>query len=72
MPKEITAEEFFNQYGTREEMLKRSIEFAKLHVEAALKEASEKATIKYDHFDDMAAYINESSILNSYPLNLIK
>ena len=73
MPKEITAEEFLNDiknitYSNEEKL----IIFAKLHVEAALKEASEKATIKYDHFDDMAAYINESSILNSYPLTNIK
>jgi len=42
-----TAEEFFNQYEgyTREEMIKKSIEFAKLHAEAALAKAIEKARL---------------------------
>ncbi len=38
------------------------VEFAKMHVEAALKEASE-------HFDH---YSNKNVILNSYPLSNIK
>jgi hypothetical protein len=43
------------------------IEFAKLHVEAALKEASENAMGL--HCTD---YIDKESILNSYPLTNIK
>ena len=48
------------------------IEFAKLHVEAALKEASEKA-----YYRDTNGFIetsseNKQSILNSYPLTNIK
>jgi len=46
------------------------IEFAKLHVEAALKEASEKAKcIEYM----VGEYtVKKDSILNSYPLNKIQ
>ena len=58
------------------------IEFAKLHVEAALKEASEKV-VMYDDNED-GHYVDEEgnypefllidrhSILNSYPLDNIK
>jgi hypothetical protein len=54
------------------------IEFAKLHVEAALKEASSKVTCseeyQYDEYDNaiLIAKINRDSILNSYPLDNIK
>jgi hypothetical protein len=46
------------------------IEFAKMHVEAALKAASEKAEI-VQHCTPGYDYINENSILNSYPLDNI-
>lgn len=49
-----------------------SILKAKFYVVEALKKASEKAKIEYDHFDDMAAYINDASILNAYSLDNIK
>lgn len=47
------------------------IEFAKLHVEAALKEASEKSTCMNEDpfYSDM---IDKESILNAYPLENIK
>lgn len=53
------------------------IEFAKLHVEAALKEASEKAeafvrTNGEWTSSNVTAGVNKNSILNSYPLNKIK
>ena len=63
------------------------IEFAKLHVEAALKQASEKATILENGKDIGNTYIwdayntcnkdieyetNKDSILNAYPLTNIK
>lgn len=58
------------------------IEFAKLHVEAALKEASEEATINKNKGEVTARTfgnvingtysINQQSILNSYPLSNIK
>jgi hypothetical protein len=51
-----------------EEML---IEFAKLHVEAALKEASEKATVYADE-GGYSEFVDEQSILNSYSLDNIK
>ena len=46
------------------------IEFAKLHVEAALKEASEKAEIEDLSYDDRI--VNVKSILNAYSLENIK
>ena len=50
------------------------VEFAKLHVEMALKEASEKAELKY-RINDISCndkILNKNSILNSYPLTNIK
>ncbi len=71
-----TVQEFFNQFGgyTREEMLNRAKEFAKLHVEFALKAASE---VELDDISLMpeANDFEESrqiSILNAYPLSNIK
>lgn len=63
----------YSENGTQKLM----IEFAKLHVEAALKEASEKAISR----EDVAIFaegtyklqvIDRLSILNAYPLNNIK
>jgi hypothetical protein len=48
------------------------IEFAKLHVEQALKEASENAEMKWVRFTDHDYEIDKDSILNSYPLENIK
>lgn len=52
----------------------RAIEFAKLHVKQALEAANKKGKIyNYDgEIDDKNHYINEESILNSYPLSNIK
>jgi hypothetical protein len=47
-----------------------AIEFVKLHVEAALKEASEKA--KTNVISEYEVIIDKKSILNSYPLTNIK
>lgn len=47
------------------------ISFAKLHVEQALKKASEKAQIQMDEHD-LSCSVNKNSILNAYPLNNIK
>ena len=68
-----TAEEFLsdikNIIYSQEEMM---IEFAKLHVDAALKKAAQKA-----YYRDFSGYIrrsdeNRDSILNAYPLTNIK
>ena len=49
------------------------IEFAKLHVEAALKEVINNAEIDdYDVHGQYSPSINEDSILNSYSLDNIK
>ena len=45
------------------------IEFAKLHVEAALQKAYENADLEY--YGDEVCY-NKDSILNAYPLTNIK
>ena len=62
------------------------IEFTKIHVTEALKQASEKGFIEYIDLntdetfdytdvitdDDVEVNINKDSILNAYPLDLIK
>ena len=90
MSKIPTAEEFlatsdeFEVIETRKQeevVTKAMIEFAKLHVEAALKEASEKAVTDYEYagetgeFDDISVYdyfVDKESILNAYPLENVK
>ena len=76
MEKIPTAEEFMNFYhgSTNKHAL---IDFAKLHVEAALKEASEKAKIRYDYSGNTGSeycdeFVDIDSILNSYPQENIK
>ncbi len=72
-----TAEEFSKNY-TRlrsamalEDITNMLTSFAALHVQAALKEASEKATCMNEDpfYSDM---IDKDSILNTYPLENIK
>lgn len=65
-----TAEEQLMIYGTKNS-IEAMIEFAKLHVEAALKEASEQAEIEND-WDNQKGNISKDSILNAYPLENIK
>lgn len=86
MEKIPTAEEFKRmhpKYVTSEVSVETlMIEFAKLHVEAALKEASKEATINKNKGEVTARTfgnvingtysINQQSILNSYPLSNIK
>ncbi len=49
------------------------IEFAKMHVTAALKEVINNAEIDdYDVHGQYSPSINEDSILNAYPLDKIK
>ena len=76
-----TAEEFLNQKPfingmTRLDQITAMIEFTKLHVEQALREASEKAKTEYIEPDGCATGdyydVNKDSILNSYPLTNIK
>ena len=83
MEKIPTAEEFFEQWCDNKgyvaidecnDISECMIEFAKLHVEAALKHASELAEIsnKPKFPGDYNLVIDEDSILNSYPLENIK
>ena len=53
-----------------QEIYNLMIEFAKLHVEAALKAAYDN--IEYTTVDSSVPYVLEESILNSYPLTNIK
>ena len=62
-----------------QDIKKMMIEFAKLHVEAALKKASEKATVTpIDHEEISEGSfrpiwgVDDDSIINSYPLENIK
>ena len=80
-----TATEFFDQ-GNFNNVTDMLIEFAKMHVQEALKQASEKAFVEYIDLttdeifdytdvitdDDVEANVNKYSILNAYPLDLIK
>jgi len=77
-----TAKEFVKPFikDCTDTQLELMIEFAKLHVEAALKEASEKAEIVADDKQDFRLQacncldylIDKDSILNAYSLTLIK
>ena len=67
----------FEEYGT--DIPYFMIEFAKLHVKAALEAASEKATVTpIDHEEISEGSfrpiwgVDDDSILNSYPLDKIK
>ena len=76
MSKIPTAEEFYKQTTgcvmNHRDVKTAMIEFAKLHVEAALKEA-EKETVKHisKTILELNMY-NKNSILNVYPLTNIK
>ena len=72
----------YSENGTQKLM----IEFAKMHVKAALKKASENAYVDFIDLtddeifdytdvlveDDIHAEVNKKSILNAYPLTNIK
>ena len=81
-----TAAEFFDE-GNFNNVTDMLIEFAKMHVQEALKQASEKAyaqgkgstltTKRSNFYYTYAGHIgkiemNKESILNAYPLDLIK
>ena len=77
----ITAEELLQQErfyavtsGDEHEIINAMVEFAKMHVEAALEEANNKATTKYMNAisGPPIIMIDEDSILNAYPLTNIK
>jgi hypothetical protein len=84
MKKLPTSEEFLkenNVVGMTDLLSPMMIEFAKLHVEQALKEASDNAEADYTYegfggeFYDQPIYryfVKKDSILNSYPLENIK
>lgn len=67
-----TATELYHKGLNGEESLdsveKCMIEFAKLHVEAALKEANEKVNYQIKEFNN----VMPNCVLNTYPLSNIK
>lgn len=69
-----TAEEFLLKYVKNPDLTSNFkniiVEFAKLHVEQALKEASEEAYVEVLDYNDYE--VNKDSILNAYPLENIK
>ena len=79
-----TANELFEQYhgfeadSSSRDIISLMIEFAKLHVQQALKEASEKALMEedwvWDGEEENHVYtgVDKDSILKSYPLENIK
>ena len=70
----ITQDDIEDVHDSISTVAEAMIEFAKLHVEAALKHASEKAELsnKPKFSGDYNLVVDEDSILNSYPLNKIK
>ena len=85
----MTAQEFYNKYdsnGLPMSFNEKMIEFAKYHVEQALKEASEKASlykfndswkvtkqnIKVEKSFNYSVGIDKETILNAYPSTNIK
>ena len=79
-------EEYYMEIEESPEIFEMMIEFAKLHVQEALKQASEKAFVEYIDLntdeifdytdvitdDDVEVNINKDSILNAYHLENIK
>lgn len=68
---EATGAAYFTEFKQKEDAL---IVFAKLHVEAALKAASENATTvnKPKFKGDINYVVDEDLILNAYPIENIK
>ena len=76
MEKIPTAREFYDVHDSDDAVV-MMIDFAKMHVEAALKEASENAKAHLEHNGEwvstnVKSRVNKDSILNSYPLENIK
>jgi hypothetical protein len=70
-----TAEQFLNRDKSRVfnevDIAQAMIEFAKLHVEAALKAASEDAQTECDEGGELG-FVNKETILDAYPSTNIK
>lgn len=80
-----TAKEFYDEHDSDDTVVIMK-DYAKLHVEAALKAASEKAYVEYIDLDtneifdytdvitddNVGANVNKKSILNAYSLENIK
>ena len=70
-----TAEEFYSSQTTGKLISEETImiEFARLHVKAALEAAAEKAETERGYLNNLPViYVTKKSILNAYPLDNIK
>lgn len=68
-----TAEDFANEYHDGAKWSKIMIDFAKLHVEAALKAASEGDLVCYcDSWESCHTDFPSQDVLHAYPLEIIK
>lgn len=69
----MRAQDIINRKDNKSER-ERIIEFAKFHVEAALKAASNKATTNSEYIGSYGEGldVDKKSILNAYPLTNIK
>lgn len=71
----ITAKKLFNKMLEENEectSTEMMVEFAKIHVKEALKQASENAEQKWVKYTDNDYEIDKESILKSYPLKNIR
>jgi hypothetical protein len=71
-----TAEQFYQDFDKSsiprfDDIYEAMCEFAKMHVEAALKAASEEALTECDEGGE-TGFVNQQSILTAYPSELIK
>lgn len=71
-----TAEEQYTKSEDKSDLIEAMIEFAKLHVQEALKQASENADMNDDYYNSQQegsfGGIDKDSILEAYPLDNIK
>ncbi len=63
-------EEYYMEIEESPEIFEMMIEFAKMHVQEALKQASENAESYV--IGGLTSEVDKDSILNAYPLDLIK
>lgn len=68
---EESAEGFYNSAQGACTICDVMVEFARMHVLAALKQAAEKATVYADE-GGYSEFVDEESILNAYSINNIK
>lgn len=68
----ITKDDVEDVHDSLQNVRDMLIEFTKIHVETALKVASEKACLNTPTNDWQKRFVDKNSILNSYPLESIQ